>query len=125
MDATRASDGMLVALKRVCMYRSSGEVDLAHYLLTLDGKSLRNHCVPILDILPVPGDPKDAILVMPLLKAFDEPPFTTFGEVVAFLSQIFEVRICVLALRLAIFVLNWYTIQGLEFMHDTVSITHG
>ena len=91
---------MLVALKRVCLERASAEVDIAHYFQAQRGKSLRNHCVPILDILPVDGAEKDVILVMPLLKTLDAPPFKTFGEVVAFLTQIFEVRICALALAI-------------------------
>lgn len=98
---------MHVALKSVCMDRASGEVDLAHYFQALNGKSLRNHCVPILDILPVEGGEKDVIIVMPLLKAFDEPLFKTFGEVVAFLSQIFEVRIYHL-------LLGWYLTEPMH-----------
>ena len=91
---------MLVALKRVCLERASAEVDIAHYFQAQRGKSLRNHCVPILDILPVDGAEKDVILVMPLLKTLNEPPFKTFGEVVAFLTQIFEVCICPSALAI-------------------------
>lgn len=94
IDATRASDGMYVALKRVRLDRASAEADLAQYFQALNGQSLRNHCAPILDILPVDGEERDVILVMPLLKEFDKPPFKTFGEVIAFLSQIFEVRVC-------------------------------
>jgi hypothetical protein len=49
-----------------------------------------NHCVPILDVLAVPDEERD-IIVMPLLRRYSNPPFETFGEVVDCLRQLFEV----------------------------------
>jgi len=49
-----------------------------------------NHCVPIYDVLQVPDNDNTIILVMPLLRRFDDPRFDTFGEVVAFFKQVFE-----------------------------------
>jgi hypothetical protein len=96
IDATRTSDGLPVALKRVRAEHIANEVNNAR-LLQVFAPSAVNHCVPILDILPVPREREDSspigevILVMPLLKTFDEPKFKTYGEAIAFFSQIFEV----------------------------------
>lgn len=51
-----------------------------------------NHCNPIHEVLKVPDDDDRIILVMPLLRPYNDPPFETFGETVDFFSQIFEVR---------------------------------
>ena len=52
----------------------------------------KNHCVPILAIFSDDRDPWYQYIVMPILQPFDEPNFTTFGEVVHFVSQKLEVR---------------------------------
>ncbi|SJL11205.1 uncharacterized protein ARMOST_14608 [Armillaria ostoyae] len=46
----------------------------------------RNHCVPIHHL----KYEEFGILVLPLLRKFDDPPFDTVGEVVECLRQIFE-----------------------------------
>uniref|UniRef100_A0A0W0FIE8 Uncharacterized protein n=1 Tax=Moniliophthora roreri TaxID=221103 RepID=A0A0W0FIE8_MONRR len=51
----------------------------------------RNHCAPIYDVLSVPNDTNLDVIVMPLLRLFDESQFDTVGEVIHFLHQIFEV----------------------------------
>lgn len=52
----------------------------------------RNNCNPLLDVLPLP-DPQDGVVVVTLmLRPFDNRRFETFGEAVAFFSQIFVVR---------------------------------
>lgn len=91
IDATRISDGTFVMLKWVKVDNPS-EVEIIRYLsskpLTSDP---RNHCNPVLDVLPLP-DPRDgALLVTPVLRPFDSPRFETFGEAVSFFSQIFIV----------------------------------
>jgi hypothetical protein len=50
-----------------------------------------NHCVPIYDVLQVPDDDDKVLLVMPLLRDYNSPRFDTFGEVLDFFKQIFEV----------------------------------
>jgi hypothetical protein len=50
-----------------------------------------NHCVPIYEVLKVPEDDDKVILVMPLLRPWDEPEFKTVGEGVDFFRQLFEV----------------------------------
>jgi hypothetical protein len=52
---------------------------------------IHNHCVPILDILQVPDDQDRIIIVMPMLRRYDNPRFDTFGEAVDFFRQVFEV----------------------------------
>ena len=53
----------------------------------------RNHCVPLLDVIDLSrrGRPGRKLLVMPLLRRFNKPPFQTYGEFVAFFTQICEV----------------------------------
>ena len=51
-----------------------------------------NHCVHILDTLVDPKQSNLSIIVMPYLRAFDDPEFQTFGEVVACIEQLIEVR---------------------------------
>ena len=49
----------------------------------------RNHCVHLLDVIELPNDPP--ILVQPLLRPFYDPKLQTYGEFVAFFTQICEV----------------------------------
>jgi hypothetical protein len=51
----------------------------------------RNHCIPIHGTLQPPDDDDAVILIMPLLHAYDKPSFDTFGEVIDFFQQTFEV----------------------------------
>src|ERR1700683_595337 len=67
------------------------EVDMGIYLssepLTSDSK---NHCIPILGVLQVPDENDKILLVMPLLRSLDQPPFNTTDEAVGLFSQLFE-----------------------------------
>ena len=92
MDATCISTGEMVALKRVSMSKHPYEKEIGEYFSTGPiAADPRNHCVPIYDVLEVPDRPNEDILVMPLLRRLDEPPFKTVGEVVDFVTQVFEV----------------------------------
>lgn len=51
----------------------------------------RNHSVPLYDVLDIPGEEHGHIIVMPLLRAFNDPQFQTIGESVEFIHQVFEV----------------------------------
>ncbi|KII93068.1 hypothetical protein PLICRDRAFT_378477 [Plicaturopsis crispa FD-325 SS-3] len=95
MDATR-DNGLRVAIKRV--ERKSNEVEIAKFLSspTMRRQPL-NHCVPILDIFSDPLEPEKTLIVMPLLRPFDDPQFAYIGEVVDFVGQ---------------------TLDGLMFMHE-------
>jgi hypothetical protein len=91
LDATRISDGEFVMLKSIRRNDHPFEVEIARYLMS---EPLRldpmNHCVPILDVLAVPEEERD-IIVMPLLRRYSDPPFQTFGEAVECIRQLFEV----------------------------------
>lgn len=81
-----------MAMKRVNTSIHPYEKEIGGYFSRGDiATDLRNHCVPIYDALQVPDRPHEMILVMPYLKQFNDPPFLTVGEVVDFLTQIFEV----------------------------------
>lgn len=93
MDATRVADGALVMLKRVIHSIHPDEVELTEFFSTEPVASdPRNHCVRLHEVLSVPGDVAISIMVLPFLSLFTHPPFRTVGEVVDFVSQIFEVR---------------------------------
>ena len=93
MDAVRMSDGEMIALKSVSRKTHPFEVNIA---TLLSSEPLRshpcNHCVPVLEILDMPDQEGTTIIVMPLLRPFDNPSFVTVGESVEFFRQIFEVR---------------------------------
>lgn len=102
LDAIRVQDGEMVALKSIQKNVHPYEVEIT---TALNEGSLRssssNHCVPIFQVLNVP-ETDTAILVMPLLRQFDDPPFETVGETVEFFRQIFEVRVLRLFAKLAV-----------------------
>ena len=55
-------------------------------------KDPRNRCTRIVEILEIPGtDGQEVILVMPMLRTWDEPALRTVGEAVYFCTQILEV----------------------------------
>jgi len=91
LDATRISNGTFVMLKIVERSDHPFEADIGTFFSTDPLASQpSNHCVPIYDVLQVPEDEDIIILVMPLLRMYDDPRFDTFGEAVAFFKQIFE-----------------------------------
>ena len=56
-------------------------------------RSDRNHCVPILDVFQDPLEPDMALLVMPLLRRFNDPEFGTINEVMDFVRQSIDVNV--------------------------------
>jgi hypothetical protein len=111
-DATRIADDTPVILKRVYLNRNTNEEEV---ILRLRQQPLasdaRNHCVPVYEILAVPGEDQLRIIVMPLLRQYSDPPWDTTGEVVSCVQQIFEVR------RFFILYSLSDVTQGLHFMH--------
>ncbi|KAJ7159438.1 hypothetical protein C8R46DRAFT_906589 [Mycena filopes] len=81
LDATRLADNRKVVLKLV---KWPEEVTLTRHFgqeLPDTRPSAQNRCVPLLDIIHLPAaDRGIAILVLPLLRQFDEPPFKQLGE---------------------------------------------
>jgi hypothetical protein len=92
IDAVRASDNANVMLKRINKDEDHHpyEEEVGNFLTSL-GPSQANHCVPILETLHPPDDANVSIVVMPLLRNYDNPRFDTIGEAVEFFRQIFEV----------------------------------
>lgn len=91
IDATRLADGKYVALKRVEKSVHPYEVNIGLYFSSKNLASHpENHCVPFYEILAL-DDNETVIIVMPLLRAYTDPPFDTFGEVVECFRQLFEV----------------------------------
>ena len=92
LDSTRISDGARVLLKLIPDDSAqSGEREVLEYLNAPHLMSdPRNHTVPLLDVVKLPNSGQ-LVLVMPLLRWFNNPRFQTVGEAVEFFSQIFEV----------------------------------
>ncbi|KAA1473351.1 hypothetical protein DENSPDRAFT_822699, partial [Dentipellis sp. KUC8613] len=94
IDATRNSDGAYVTLKKLDVARGRSDMEEVEINLYLSSEALssdpRNHCVQALDIIPVPDAQDIYVMVMPTLRPFDDPVFASFGEAVAFFSQLFE-----------------------------------
>lgn len=85
-----------VTLKQVDIEVHPYEVEIGQFLSSEPQmKDSRNRCVPILDVLQDPSNPKISVIVMPLLLPYDDPTckFLTIGEAVAFFKQAFEVCI--------------------------------
>ncbi|KAG1767447.1 hypothetical protein EDD22DRAFT_967852 [Suillus occidentalis] len=91
MDATRLSDGLYVSLKVIKKSEHPHEAEIGRNFMKVElASDSKNHCVPFLDVLSVPGEDNTQIIVMPLLLDFSKLPFDSFGEVVEMLRQLFE-----------------------------------
>ncbi|KAG2150397.1 kinase-like domain-containing protein [Suillus clintonianus] len=91
ISAIRTSDGAHVILKRIQPSRHPHEIEISRFVASEPLRSQReNHCVAVLDVLDVPNDPDEAILILPLLRDFNDPPFETIGEIIDFVVQVCE-----------------------------------
>ncbi|KAI0041531.1 hypothetical protein FA95DRAFT_1548641 [Auriscalpium vulgare] len=91
MDGTRSSDGLHIAIKQIPVNDASDKVAVYQRMTSEPISSdPRNRTAPLLDILHVPDGSGMRLLVMPLLRPLDKPEFETFGETIAFFTQIFE-----------------------------------
>ncbi|EKM49870.1 uncharacterized protein PHACADRAFT_154503 [Phanerochaete carnosa HHB-10118-sp] len=89
IDAERIEDGKLVYIKAVST--GNDEIKIATMLSSPPLNSdIRNHCVPILDIIEDDNDPDVSLIVMPFLRLMDDPPFDTVDDVVDFVDQMLE-----------------------------------
>lgn len=95
-DGRRVADGTYVYMKRISQTRGKGvsdELDILQSLLSEPLKSdPRNRCMPIQDILHIPNESGEIVVVTPMFRPFYSPRFQTIGEAVAFFTQVFEVR---------------------------------
>ncbi|TCD66663.1 hypothetical protein EIP91_001081 [Steccherinum ochraceum] len=85
LDAIRVKDGSRVSMKVV--RADSDEIRIARFLCAAGS---HNHCVPVEDVLPDPLDKDNALLIMPYLRRFDDPPFEAVQEVMDFIQQTLE-----------------------------------
>ncbi|KAI0796161.1 kinase-like domain-containing protein [Abortiporus biennis] len=91
LDATHIATNELVMLKRISQQTHPYEVEITTYFTKESLRSdPRNHCVPLLEVLEVPNDPTIKIIVLPLLRKYNDPRFKTVGEALEFFRQAFE-----------------------------------
>jgi hypothetical protein len=90
MDATRISDGKPVMLKLLMPIEGPYELQINQLFSSEPLVSdHRNHCAPLLDLIELPNEPR--IMVHARLRPFHRPPMQTYGEFIAFFSQLCEV----------------------------------
>lgn len=94
IDATRATDGRLVCLKRVA---SSGqELQIGMYFSNSPIRDdSHNHCIPIIDSFPDDEHEEISYIVMPFLRTMDDPPFDIVNDILNFADQVLEVSVMV------------------------------
>ncbi|KAI0709581.1 kinase-like domain-containing protein [Cerioporus squamosus] len=98
IDAVRTKDGEMVAIKQVDKSDHPQEVEIGRYFTKPPlSDEFRNHCIPYFEVLQDPQIANIELVVMPLLREYNDPPFVTVGEAVEFFHQAFE---------------------GLQFMHE-------
>jgi hypothetical protein len=91
MDATRWRDGKQVMLKKLFPEEGPHELRITQNFSSPDvSRDTRNHCVPLLDVIEIPKTGQK-LMVMPFLRPFNNPHFQTFGEFMAFFTQVCEV----------------------------------
>ncbi|KIJ43470.1 hypothetical protein M422DRAFT_120812, partial [Sphaerobolus stellatus SS14] len=89
IGAVRIADDVKVMLKLVETSRE--EIPVARYLSSASLRSdIHNRMVPIFDIIPLPDTDDKALLVMPLLRHFEGPPFSYLCEVVEAVRQLLQ-----------------------------------
>ncbi len=95
MDAIRAADGKVVAIKMVDKTYHPNETAITKLFSTEPVASHPfNHTVPLDDAFPSPLYDKYEFLVLPYLVLPRDVRFATVGEIVGFFDQLFEVTIC-------------------------------
>ena len=90
IDAIRISDNRLVYIKRVHARRNEEQIATFFSKDSLR-QDPRNHCVPVLDLIPDDCDENISYIVMPFLRLIDDPPFRHINDIVEFIDQILEV----------------------------------
>ncbi|KAF5379388.1 hypothetical protein D9615_006642 [Tricholomella constricta] len=103
MDATRQHDGAKVVMKIVDT--SAEEIQIIRYLTSPELlRDPRNRTVPLLDVLHLPDNDSQALIVMPQLLQFDRLPFRRVGEIFEAIYQYLQASALLM--------------NGLEFMHE-------
>ena len=57
-----------------------------------------DHIVPLLDTFHQDEDESTVYFVFPFLRSADDPPMETIGDVIDYMDQIIDVRICLISL---------------------------
>jgi hypothetical protein len=79
-------------LKRVPFGSEQHELDIAQLFSSAELRNdPRNHCVQLLETFGLSNVPDQKLIVMPFLRPFNNPHFQTFGEFVAFFTQVCDV----------------------------------
>ncbi|KAH8111750.1 kinase-like domain-containing protein [Phellopilus nigrolimitatus] len=89
MDAKRVRDGKIVAVKKLSADSREAQIGL----MLSSSERLQdptNHCVPIFDTFVDEQDNQTMFIVMPLLRAFNDPDFEHVDEAVDFVRQALE-----------------------------------
>ena len=116
LDATQeGKDGKkAVFIKRVDSRTHPHEVRIASRLGSANTREDEgNHCVPMLAVFADDQDPWYRYIVMPVLRPFNRPNFTSLGEVVDFVNQTLEVGVLSFSCLFA-----ECRVQGLLYMHE-------
>jgi hypothetical protein len=93
MDAIRMLDNHPVMLKKVLTEEGPYELMISQLFSSRElARAPHNHCVPLLGVIELQHPEPQKLLVTPFLRPFNQPQMQTFGEFVAFFSQICEVR---------------------------------
>lgn len=110
MDAVRLSDNRTVFLKRIA--KNSEELRIIRHFSSAKLRSdPKNHAIPLLEVISDDESQSD-ILVLPLLRRYNNPPFEFVDEVIEFVRQTLEVRSLLALCYLPIS----YLILGLGFL---------
>ena len=93
MDAIRVRDNVQVMLKKVLPQEGPHELRINKLFSSPELATMPdNHCAPLLDIIELQNPKPQKLMVFPLLRPFNQPKIQTFGEFVAFFTQICQVR---------------------------------
>jgi hypothetical protein len=93
MDAIRVQDNLQVMLKKVLPEEGPHELKINDLFSSPELTTMPdNHCAPLLDIIELQNPEPQKLMVFPLLRPFNQPKIQTFGEFVAFFTQICQVR---------------------------------
>ncbi|KAF5319785.1 hypothetical protein D9611_012884 [Ephemerocybe angulata] len=89
VDAIRVADGKKVVLKHIPT--ASEELSISIFVSSPpQTKDLRNHCVPLLDVILIPACETHVLIVMPLLYENNKLPFRHAGELLEIAIQLTE-----------------------------------
>jgi hypothetical protein len=92
MDATHVRDNRPVMLKKVLPAEGPHELRINQLFSSPElATAPHNHCAQLLDTIELRRPEPQKLMVLPFLRPFNKPLMQTFGEFVAFFTQICEV----------------------------------